>query len=702
MPKNKNFIGIDPLTTAVGLGLSAAGGIGQGLNTLARDNYSNLNPAVSNALFTGIDDDQALQAVNPAIDYSDVKNNANLMNAWDANNLQETVDSPTGLELYGDYVGNNLKTLANLDLVGFAKNQVSGFKNLFGLNDAAEKYNDAVDRANQQMINNFYTTAQNNQARQQRRAMMNYYADGGDLGNGVTTFNTGGSHEQNELGGIQQGIASDNIPNRVEEGEVKFNDYIYSKRLKPSKRLLKDNNLPEKYYGLSYADLAKKLQKESEDRPNDPISINTLNEWMSRLANAQETHKANLEEKRLAKELDSMPTEDKAALMQSLMQQQEMAQQEVPQDAMQGMHLGQPMYAKGGSIHINPANKGKFNATKERTGKTTEELTHSKNPLTRKRAIFAQNASKWSHKGTYGLPLNIGNVAFKQDPNYSLGVTFNSAKTPTPIMSNLDLAKYIGSFGIKSPIDDIADIDYDQGLADIYSTIYSTEHAQGHKGINAENLRYVPAVGAEVAALQSAFQPVDYSYPNELRSIASRINPIAAPTLGDYRQYTPYNVNLADAETMAQQAAAIRANRGQNRATQGALNIGTTNAYQKANAARNLAAQQANAANRLAVDEYNAKIDQANANLIQQYDNYNTSRLNSRLGIEQNAATAADAARTGWSTMYNATHQNAFNQLGNVGRDTWNKNQRDFLIEQLGREGLLELVKVGYFNPNNR
>lgn len=58
-------------------------------------------------------------------------------------------------------------------------------------------------------------------------------------------------------------------------------------------------------------------------------------------------------------------------------------------------------YAKGGKIHINPKNRGKFNATKKRTGKTTEELTHSKNPLTRKRAIFAQNARKW-HKKSYG------------------------------------------------------------------------------------------------------------------------------------------------------------------------------------------------------------------------------------------------------------------------------------------------------------
>lgn len=49
-------------------------------------------------------------------------------------------------------------------------------------------------------------------------------------------------------------------------------------------------------------------------------------------------------------------------------------------------------------IEINPENKGKFTATKKRTGKSTEELTHSKNPLTRKRAIFAQNVKKWNKK----------------------------------------------------------------------------------------------------------------------------------------------------------------------------------------------------------------------------------------------------------------------------------------------------------------
>ena len=73
-------------------------------------------------------------------------------------------------------------------------------------------------------------------------------------------------------------------------------------------------------------------------------------------------------------------------------------------------------YSDGGSIHINPANREKFNATKKRTGKTTEELTHSKNPLTRKRAIFAQNASHWKH--AFGGHLNTNGSDFMTGLTY--------------------------------------------------------------------------------------------------------------------------------------------------------------------------------------------------------------------------------------------------------------------------------------------
>lgn len=71
-----------------------------------------------------------------------------------------------------------------------------------------------------------------------------------------------------------------------------------------------------------------------------------------------------------------------------------------------------PKKAKSGSkIYIKPENKGKFTATKKKTGKSTEELTHSKNPLTKKRAIFAQNSKKWHHKdgGIIQSPISIIN-----------------------------------------------------------------------------------------------------------------------------------------------------------------------------------------------------------------------------------------------------------------------------------------------------
>ena len=59
-------------------------------------------------------------------------------------------------------------------------------------------------------------------------------------------------------------------------------------------------------------------------------------------------------------------------------------------------------FKSGGEIYINPKNKGKFTSTKKRTGKSTAELKYFKNPLTRKRAVFAQNAKKWAKKHESG------------------------------------------------------------------------------------------------------------------------------------------------------------------------------------------------------------------------------------------------------------------------------------------------------------
>ena len=50
---------------------------------------------------------------------------------------------------------------------------------------------------------------------------------------------------------------------------------------------------------------------------------------------------------------------------------------------------------KYGGIHIKKSHEGRFTAYKKRTGKTTEEALHSKDPHVRQMAQFSLNASKW-------------------------------------------------------------------------------------------------------------------------------------------------------------------------------------------------------------------------------------------------------------------------------------------------------------------
>ena len=65
-------------------------------------------------------------------------------------------------------------------------------------------------------------------------ANINSFKQGGDLNSQnsakdlVTIFEGGGSHKENPLGGIPQGTGSNGKPNLVEEGETKWNDYIFS------------------------------------------------------------------------------------------------------------------------------------------------------------------------------------------------------------------------------------------------------------------------------------------------------------------------------------------------------------------------------------------------------------------------------------------------------------------------------------------
>ena len=108
---------------------------------------------------------------------------------------------------------------------------------------------------------------------------------GGLFSNDVVIIGNGGTHEQNPFDGVQMGVDAQGIPNMVEEGEVIWNDYVFSNRLKPTQEF-KDKY---KVKGETFADVAKKIQEESAERPNDPISKRGLEDSMMKLQIEQET-----------------------------------------------------------------------------------------------------------------------------------------------------------------------------------------------------------------------------------------------------------------------------------------------------------------------------------------------------------------------------------------------------------------------------
>jgi hypothetical protein len=123
-----------------------------------------------------------------------------------------------------------------------------------------------------------------------------HHAFGGDLlthgaewDNGLRVIGNGGTHEENPMEGVPMGMDAEGNPNLVEQGEVIFNDYVFSNRLFADGGLLESFNLPKSYDGYSFAAIAEKLGDESKERPNDPISKRGLLSSMSRLQQAQET-----------------------------------------------------------------------------------------------------------------------------------------------------------------------------------------------------------------------------------------------------------------------------------------------------------------------------------------------------------------------------------------------------------------------------
>lgn len=176
----------------------------------------------------------------------------------------------------------------------------------------------------------------------------NYSAFGGYLGSngvdfkgGLTHVNTGNSHESNPLGGVPMGTAKDGTQNLVEEGETIYNDYVFSNRLNVPEEFKSKYKLGRKGKQLTFAEASKKLSKEADERPNDPISKRGLKASLEELQGVQEELKAK-------NAFDKLSPLEKMGLMQ-MMKQQTMPQEENPQMIPQE----QPQqFSTGGNLNI--------------------------------------------------------------------------------------------------------------------------------------------------------------------------------------------------------------------------------------------------------------------------------------------------------------------------------------------------------------
>ena len=147
--------------------------------------------------------------------------------------------------------------------------------------------------------------------------------NGADFTDGLTIIGAGGSHEENPYDGVQVGVSRENgQPNLVEEGETIFDDYVFSKRIKADAETKKKFHVG-KNADISYADLSKKLEKESLERPNDPISQNGLKKQLHNLADEQERQKGE----EMQDAFEQLPPEQQQAIMQQVAMQEQQTQE---------------------------------------------------------------------------------------------------------------------------------------------------------------------------------------------------------------------------------------------------------------------------------------------------------------------------------------------------------------------------------------
>ena len=706
----------------------------------ARDLTKQLNAAVDagNALMTASTDRAAHTA--SMTDFNNLMNNAVLAAYGGPINMKYTgINSPFG----------NRFNDGGINIKEENKGKFTALANTHGMTPL-------------QMANHIFANKDNYSSTQIKRANFvrnaaKWHAEGGNLDNqfsdfrnGVTEYNAGGTHEENPNDGVQVGVDPQGTPNLVEEGEVNYNDYIFSDRLKVPKQFRKQYGLGTSKKQMTYADAAKKLQKESEERPLDPISKRGLDSVLGALAESQE-------DTRFKKQMQD--PQFRQQVMQSMAQQQaeQQAMQQQPSEEemmamqQQAAEQGQPFAYGGrkGNMFDGTGDKSqKVNSFAVPIPKIVDEMNYYDNPVkldftkmmdylntpipaanvntnlpyyrdnTNQKQYY--NAGKYTHN----------NITEKLKSGYAIGdpntVKYINTLAEKIGISTKDLMDNFDSYrlrqgdavpeGINAKLGngyvsaDIPDaISYDHQQFNPYNLPHTTENSDKvNKDKDKETgsdfssltglptwLRYAPIA----ASAMGLFSKPDYKNANALQDIVANnvgYTPIEGSYIGDYLRYNPYDVNYNANQIRQQGNAQLRNiinNSGGNRAAAMA-NMAVTN-YNTQLAMSDLfrKAQEYNDAQQAKVGEFNRGTNQYNATMANQIAQFNAGQRAKAQEQYINGMTQALQWKEAQKAAADQAKSNAIsaigNSLGDIGRENFAANQ------QLG------LIASGYYGAIN-
>lgn len=544
---------------------------------------------------------------------------------------------------------------------------------------------------------------------------------GGTYNGGLEYINNGHTHSENPYGGVPMGTDRNGTPNLVEEGETIWNDYVFSNRLKVPETLTDKYKLSK---DITFAEASKKLGKEIEETPNDPISKRTFNSFMQDLQQSQEEVKAKKELAKAKRQFNKLSPQEQLGILNStpvqgdntmLSNPNEIVSNE-PQQFDDGgwmfdnMWEGAPEYQNSYLKGNIPYYQGKV-SSKGYSVKDIEGTDNYKN-FTKYALTLPDSHNYWQTlsnktgkdvtylKNNYERLRNDGKLGWvHRTPKFNNIST--QADTPFTIYQPLDALGNQKPFNMLSPygmgysandivpfsdrVDANGNTVIDLKNKEFIST--DTKKKTNNKednGLLPTWMRYAPIVGSAIGAASSLLSKPDESSADAILTAAreaGQYTPISFNPIGDYIQYNPfdrdYYINKLNAESGAARRAIINQASGNRGNAMAGILAADYNAQNQLGALARQA-EEYNLAQRQKVAEFNRGTNMFNTEGMFKADAANqAAKMQARSTLLQGTMQAErlrQAARQQLAAERSANLTNLFNNIGNIGRENMNFN----------------------------